>query len=85
MSDEESKKPESMSALIQRLAQITGLSEDLAQSVIETAVETIKTKRPDMAEKVESAMEDENTTHKMGDFIEKLAKKMPKPSDQGDS
>jgi len=80
-SGEKTKPPEGITALIQRLAKVTGLSEELAQSVIETAVETIKTKRPDMAEKVDSAMADEGTTRKVSDLVEKLARKVPRPTE----
>lgn len=79
MTDEKAKPPDGIAGLIQRLAKATGLSEELAQSVVETAVETIKSKRPDMADKVDSAMANEETTRKVSDLVEKLARKVPKP------
>ncbi len=67
--------------LIKRLAKVTGLSEDLAQAVVDTAVETVKTKLPDKAEQVETALADEKTAQKVGDLVEKLAHKVPKPGE----
>lgn len=67
--------------LIKRLAKVTGLSEDLAQAVVDTAVETVKTKMPDKAEQVETALADEKTAQKVGDLVEKLARKVPKPGE----
>ncbi|MBN2007139.1 MAG: hypothetical protein JXA21_27560 [Anaerolineae bacterium] len=81
MSEEKTKPAEGIAGLIQRLAKATGLPEDLAQSVVETAVETIKTQRPDMADKVDTAMANEETTRKMSDLVEKLARKVPRPPD----
>lgn len=64
-----------LDALIKRLAKITGLSEEDAQAVLETAVDYIKAKRPDQAEKVDAALSDEKTAKRAGDLIAKLVDK----------
>ena len=64
-----------LDALIKRLAKAAGLSDEDAQSVIETAVDFVKAKRPDKAEKVDAALSNEKTLQRAGDLIAKLADK----------
>jgi len=65
-----------LDALIRRLAQIAGLSDEDAQAVLETAVDYIKAKRPDKADKVDAALSDEKTTQRIGDLVAKLTDKV---------
>ncbi|HNT75514.1 MAG TPA: hypothetical protein PKH77_10890 [Anaerolineae bacterium] len=85
MTEEQSPPPAAPSGglaeLVKRLAKVTGLSDELAQAVLETAVETIKTKNPDKAEQIETALADEKTAQRVGDLVEKLARKVPKPEE----
>jgi hypothetical protein len=53
----------------------------MAQAVVETAVDTIKTQRPDKAKQVDAVLTDEKTARRVGDMVEKLAKKVPKPEE----
>jgi len=62
--------------MIKRLAQATGLSETLAQTVLETAVEYIKTKRPDKAAQVDAMLQDDAKTKRAVALIAKLAQKV---------
>ncbi|MFN2286661.1 MAG: hypothetical protein ACK2UQ_19755 [Anaerolineae bacterium] len=69
-----------LDALIKRLAQAAGLSDEDAQSVIETAVDFVKEKRPDKAEKIDTALSNEKTARRAGDLIAKLVDKTkPEP------
>lgn len=70
-----------LDALIRRIAKATGLSDDLAQAVIETAVGYVKTQRPDKAEQIDTALEDDAMTRKVGDMIAKVAPKKQSPED----
>lgn len=70
-----------LAELIKRLAKVTGLSDELAQAVLETAVETVKTRMPDKAAQVETALADDKTAQKVGDLVEKLARKVPRPEE----
>jgi len=62
--------------MIKRLAQATGLTETLAQTVLETAVEYIKTKRPDKAAQVDAMLQDDAKTQRAVALIAKLAQKV---------
>jgi nucleoid DNA-binding protein len=64
-----------LNALIKRLAEAAGLSDEDAQSVIETAVDFVKEKRPDKAEKIDEALSNEKTAQRAGDLIAKLVDK----------
>jgi len=64
-----------LDALIKRLAEVAGLPEDMAQDVIETAVDYVKAQRPDKAEKIDAALANEKTSQRAGDMIAKLAEK----------
>ncbi len=81
MTEEGKKQGSGVQALIKQLAKATGLSDDLAQAVVETAVNTIKAQRPDKAAQVDTVLSDEKTAHRVGDMIEKLANKVPKPEE----
>ena len=52
------RRPVTMDQLAQHVAQATGLTEALAQIVLETARERIDTIRPDLAERVETMLVD---------------------------
>ncbi|HOT92867.1 MAG TPA: hypothetical protein PLJ78_17690 [Anaerolineae bacterium] len=65
-----------LDALIKRLAQVAGLSDEDAQAVLETAVDYIKARRPDQADKVDAALSNEKTTQRIGDLVVKLAEKV---------
>ena len=62
-------------ALIKRLAQVAGLSDEDAEAVLETAVDYVKAQRPDKAEKIDAALSNEKTAQRAGDLIAKLAEK----------
>ena len=64
-----------LDALIKRLAQVAGLSDEDAEAVLETAVDYIKAQRPDKAEKVDAALSNEKTVQRIGDLVGKLAEK----------
>jgi hypothetical protein len=64
-----------LDALIKRLAQVVGLSEEDAGAALETAVDYIKAQRPDKAEKVDAALSNEKTVQRIGDMVAKLADK----------
>ena len=64
-----------LDALIKRLAQAAGLSDDLAEAVIETAVDVVKAQRPDKAAQVDAALADEAVVSRAGDLIAKVAEK----------
>lgn len=69
-----------LDALIKRLAKAAGLSDEDAQSVIETAVDFVKGKRPDKTEKIDDALANEKTAQRAGDLIAKLVDKAkPEP------
>jgi len=69
-----------LDALIKRLAQVVGLSEEDAETALETAVDYIKAQRPDKAEKVDAALSNEKTVQRIGDMVAKLADKVkPEP------
>jgi len=70
-----------LDALIKRLAQIAGLSEEDAGAVLDTAVGYIKAQRPDKADKVDEALANEKTVKRIGDLVGKLADKV-KPEEQ---
>lgn len=63
-----------LDALIQRLAKAAGLPDDLAVSVVETALDVVKTQHPDKADNVDAALENERTVKRAGDMIEKMAR-----------
>lgn len=65
-----------LDALIKRLAQAIGLSEEDAAAALETAVDYIKTQRPDTAAKVDAALSNEKTVKRIGDLAVKLADKV---------
>ena len=65
-----------LDALIKRLAQITGLSEEDAGAVLDTAVGYIKAQRPDKADKVDAALANEKTVQRIGNLVGKLADKV---------
>ncbi len=65
-----------LDALIKRLAQAAGLSDEDAQAALETAVEYIKAKRPEEADKVDAALADEKTVQRIGDLFAKVARKV---------
>ncbi len=65
-----------LDALIKRLAQAIGLSEEDAAAALETAVDYIKTQRPDIAAKVDAALSNEKTVKRIGDLAVKLADKV---------
>lgn len=69
-------RPAGLDALIKRLAKAAGLPDDLAESVVETALDVVKTQHPDKAEKVDAAMENKRTVERAGKMIEKLAGKV---------
>ena len=81
MTEEKEERGAALEALVKRLAKATGLSDDLAQAVVETAVDTIKSQRPDKAEQVDKVLTDEKTARRVGNMVEKLAKKTPKPEE----
>ena len=62
-------------ALIKRLAQAAGLSDEDAEAVLETAVDYVKAQRPDKAEKIDAVLSNEKTAKRAGDLIAKLAEK----------
>lgn len=62
-------------ALIKRLAQAAGLSDEDAEAVLETAVDYVKAQRPDKAEKIDAVLSNEKTAKRAGDLIAKLADK----------
>lgn len=70
-----------LTALIKRLAQVAGLSEEDAGAVLETAVGYIKAQRPDKADKVDAALSNEKTVKRIGDLAVRLADKV-KPEEQ---
>ena len=65
-----------LDALIKRLAKATGLPEDLAEAVIETAVDVVKAQRPEKTEQIDAALENEKVTQRAGDLIAKVAEKV---------
>lgn len=65
-----------LDALIQQLAKATGLSEDLAEAVVETASEYVKAQRPDQAEQVDAALADEAVARRAGDMLGTLGRKV---------
>ena len=68
-----------LAALIKQLTKATGLSADLAQAVIETATDYVKAQMPDKAEAIDQVLTSEKTAQKVGNLVEKLAAKIPKP------
>ncbi len=81
MTEDAEKPVAGFESLIQSLAKATGLSEDMAQTVVETAVDYVKAQRPDKAGAVDQALADEATGQKMGQLVEKMARKVPKPKE----
>lgn len=61
--------------LIQNLARATGLPDDLAEAVVETAVEYVKEKQPDKADAIDARLSDEKTADRAAQLIEKMARK----------
>lgn len=70
-----------LDALIKRLAQVAGLSEEDAEAALGTAVDYVKSMRPDKAEKVDAALSNEKTVKRIGDLVGKLANKV-KPEEE---
>ena len=64
-----------LSALIKRLAKAAGLPDDLAEAVVETAVDAVKAQRPDKAAQIDAALENEKVTGRAADLIAKMADK----------
>lgn len=75
-----------LTSLIKNLAEATGLSEELARDVLETATEYVKTQRPDQAAQVDAALEDERVARRTTDLIGKLSRKIepPEPAEPED-
>ena len=69
-------RPTGLDSLIKRLAKAAGLSDDLAEAVVETALDVVKTQHPDKAEKVDAALENDRAVKRAGDLIEKMASKV---------
>ncbi len=65
-----------LDALIKRLAKAAGLPDDLAEAVIETAVDVVKAQRPEKAEQIDAALENEKVARRAGDLIAKMANKV---------
>ncbi len=63
----------SLASLVKKLAQATGLSEAMAQDVLQTAVDYIKLKRPDKAARVDQLLQDEAVAQRAGQMITRLA------------
>lgn len=61
--------------LIKRLAKAVGLPDDLAEAVVETAVDVVKAQRPDKADVIDAALEDEAVSARAADLIAKVAGK----------
>ena len=56
------------------------MSDEDAQAVVETAVDFVKEKRPDKAEKIDAALSNEKTAQRAGDLIAKFVDKAkPEP------
>lgn len=68
-----------LTSLIKSLAEMTGLSEEMARDVMETATEYVKTQRPDKAEQVDAALEDERVSRQATELIGKLSRKVEPP------
>ncbi len=76
-------RPSGLDSLIKRLAKAAGLPDDLAESVVETALDVVKTQHPDKADKVDAALENERTVKRAGDMIEKMARKVKPEGERG--
>ncbi len=70
-----------LTSLIKSLAEMTGLSEEMARDVMETATEYVKTQRPDKAEQVDAALENERVARRTTELIGKLSRKV-EPEDE---
>ena len=81
MTEEKPTPNVGLAALIKQLTKATGLSDDLAQAVIETAAEYVKAQMPEKAEEVDQVLTDEKTAEKVGNLVEKVATKVPKPKE----
>jgi HEPN domain-containing protein len=71
-----------LTSLIKSLAEMTGLSEEMARDVLETATEYVKTQRPDKAAQVDAALEDERVARRATDLIGKLSRKVEPPASE---
>ncbi len=67
--------------LIENLARVTGLPDDLAEAVVETAVEYVKEKRPDKADEIDAQLSDEKTADRAAQLIGKMSKKAQVPEE----
>lgn len=65
-----------LDALIKRLAQAAGLSDDLAAAVIETAADVVKAQHPDKAAQVDATLADDAVASRAGDLMAKVADKV---------
>jgi hypothetical protein len=65
-----------MGDLRERLARKLGLSDDLAQTVVETAAEYIKTQRPDLAERVDALLADDRMSARAARMIARWARRL---------
>ena len=81
MTEEKAAPNSGLVALIKQLTKATGLSDDLAQAVIETATGYVKAQRPDKAEAIDQVLTNEKTAQQVGNLVEKLAAKIPRPEE----
>jgi hypothetical protein len=65
-----------MGDLRERLARKLGLSDDLAQTVVETAAEYIKAQRPDLAERVDALLADDRMSARAARMIARWARRL---------
>jgi hypothetical protein len=65
-----------MGDLRERLARKLGLSDELAQTVVETAAEYIKTQRPDLAERVDALLADDRMSARAARMIARWARRL---------
>ncbi len=63
----------SFASLVKKLAQATGLSESMAQDVLQTAMDYVKLKRPDKAERVDAMLQDDAVMRQAEQMITKLS------------
>ncbi len=71
-----------LTSLIKSLAEMTGLSDEMARDVLETATEYVKTQRPDKAEQVDAALEDDRIARRTTELIGKLSRKVETPTSE---